>query len=718
MSALSGLLPPLILELGAESHKLSAGLAKAKGEIAGFTGQTGSKIGLVAKGFGVVGLAAAAAAAVTTKMAGDYQEKLTTLVTGAGEAQSNLATVGNGLIDMSGQVGVSANQLADGMYMVESAGFHGAAGLQVMKAAAEGAKVGGADMATVANAVTSGLNAYGKSGADAASMTNALIATTASGKMHMEDLAGALGMVLPSAAALHVPIEQVGGALATMTMQGTPAADAATYLRFTMMSLANPTSKAAGELAKVGLTSGQVTDALTHQGLPAALQMITDHIGKKFPAGSAEYTAALADIVGGTRGMQAALELTGPHLQTFQNNVAGIAGKVQDGGDKIAGWGEVSADFNTKLAQLGSGLEGLGIKIGTALLPGATKVLDWLLKLPQVMSDAGAKIGPAIAPAIQTVKDFWDGLTGKSKTGAGADFRSWVQTQLVPALQGVGKAFGKLWDDVRPILTQLGQTAGKWLTDNWPTIKDILGKIGGLTVDVFNLIGSVVGYIGPLIKSFWDQYGQGILSTLRDTFSMAAKVISGALDIIRGIVQVASGLLSGDWRKTWDGIKLIVHGFMEGLRGDLDGFTKIWNDAWDQVGHQLENVWRNNIKPTLDTISGAIHGLTQGGLVGGVTSILHSMGIPGFDKGGEVPGRPGEPSLIVAHGGEYVLSADMRAGRAPATGAMTGGSSTPAGSPVAGPGGSSAPVVNVNVTTNASARQIAAEVGWQLRLAM
>src|SRR4029077_601780 len=129
------------------------------------------------------------------KMAGDFQQSMTQLVTGAGESQANIALVSKGILDMASQVGVSAQDLAGGMYMVESAGFHGAAGLNVMKIAAQGAKVGGADMATMANALTSALNAYHLPASQAVNVTNDLVATVAAGKMRMQDLAAGIGTV-------------------------------------------------------------------------------------------------------------------------------------------------------------------------------------------------------------------------------------------------------------------------------------------------------------------------------------------------------------------------------------------------------------------------------------------------------------------------------------------------------------------------------------------
>src|SRR5882724_6027694 len=101
----------------------------------------GSSISSLAKGdiAGAAGAAAIAIAAIgvgSVKMAGDFQKSMMTLVTSAGESASNLKMVSDGVLALSTQTGVSTEQLAKGMYMIESSGLHGAAGLDALRAAA------------------------------------------------------------------------------------------------------------------------------------------------------------------------------------------------------------------------------------------------------------------------------------------------------------------------------------------------------------------------------------------------------------------------------------------------------------------------------------------------------------------------------------------------------------------------------------------------------
>ncbi len=256
----------------AKSH--GDGLKQAMSDLGGVTLAAG------AAGFAVIG-------AASLKAAGNFQQAMTQLVTGAGESQANIKLVSDGILSMAGATGTSADELAKGMYLVESAGYHGAAGLSVLKAAAEGAKVGNADLSTVADAVTSALNAYGLKGKDATAVTSQLVAVVASGKTHMSDLASSLSAVLPVAAAAHVNFAQVGGAIATMTSTGTSAQQATQNLANILRSLQNPSSVAVQEMEQLGLNSQQVALSLGRQGLTGTLGELTDAITSHMgPAGT------------------------------------------------------------------------------------------------------------------------------------------------------------------------------------------------------------------------------------------------------------------------------------------------------------------------------------------------------------------------------------------------------------------------------------------------
>ena len=144
------------VELRANITAFHAKLAIAREDMnktasAGKSSFSGLSAGVAAAGAVIAGGAVTVGAA-SIKMAANFQESMTSLVTGAGEMQSNLSGDMKGVQKLMGETGTSAQQLAAGLYMINSAGYHGGAGLTVLKAASEGAKVTNADLATVDDA--------------------------------------------------------------------------------------------------------------------------------------------------------------------------------------------------------------------------------------------------------------------------------------------------------------------------------------------------------------------------------------------------------------------------------------------------------------------------------------------------------------------------------------------------------------------------------------
>jgi TP901 family phage tail tape measure protein len=384
---------------------------------------------------GIGGAAAIAGIAIATVgMASKFQSNITTLETGAGELHKNLGMVSDGILKVAVDTGTSTKQLTDGMFMIESAGYHGKAGLDVLTAAAKGAKVGNADLGAEANAVTTIMTDYQSKHVSAANAVNFLTAVVSNGKTHLEDLAGAMSTILPTAAAVKVNLNDVGGAMATMTGEGTNAAAASTYLRQLLLALSAPAKAGAQSLKDIGLTSAQVA-ADMKKSLPDTLKLIMTHLAETYKVGSPEYVAALKNIAGGSKQMQGLLELTGDHLATFAGNVKTVASTVKQGGSSVVGWNQVTQDFSFKLDKAREVVETLGIRIGTALLPIAGKLVDFFSAnlvptLNNVVTFLGnavtviVRVGTAVGTGLRTAFGVADQVITTFRTDATAVFNA------------------------------------------------------------------------------------------------------------------------------------------------------------------------------------------------------------------------------------------------------------------------------------------------------
>lgn len=541
---------------------IGADTAMAQQSIMGLAQMLGSR-GLLALGAAGAVAAVAGIGIAATKMAADFQTGLTSLVTGAGESASNLKLVSDGILKLATQTGTSTQQLIDGMYMIESAGFHGAAGLKILQAAAEGAKVGNADLGTVADATTTILKDYPNVVGGATGAVNLLIATVANGKTHMADLAGALSGILPTASAAGVGLNDVMAALATMTGEGVDAANATTYLRQLLLNLTAPSDAAKKALAAVGLTSDQVSAAMK-KSLPDALKLIQDHLAATYGVGTPKYIAAMKDISGGTREIQGMLDLTGTHLATFEQNIGNVTGAVKKGGSAITGWSMVQGTFNQKMSVLNETFQTTMIRVGEKFLPLATKLADLLATHLPGAIDAVATACHRAADAGQNVIRFLND-SGPAATvvkgiilalsGALLGFAASAIPAAVAGILASVTAFGA--QAIAAGAAAVATLAAVWpflavgaaialvvggillLVQHWSQVQAFFGNVAraiggffsGLGTLVHTAVGAALGLIGNLLGMYFGLWRTIIVGG----FTLIKNIVTGAIQAVLGI---------------------------------------------------------------------------------------------------------------------------------------------------------------------------------------
>lgn len=250
-------------------------VATGKANTAAATAAGTAKLATAAK-YGMVGYAIAVG--VSVKKAADFQRSQELLVASAGESASNLKTVSDGLLKMAGDVGYSAQALSKGMYTVESAGYRGADGLKVMKAAAQGAKAENADLTEVSQGLTTSLHDFHIPAEKANDVMSKMVVAVGHSKANFQQFSSSLSSVEPAAAGAKIKLEDVYGTLAMMTQSGMSAKQATENMRNAINSLQAPTQTMRDEMAQFGLSADEVKQHLGQKGLSGTMQEISDAI--------------------------------------------------------------------------------------------------------------------------------------------------------------------------------------------------------------------------------------------------------------------------------------------------------------------------------------------------------------------------------------------------------------------------------------------------------
>ncbi len=310
-----------------------------------------------------VSLPLVATGVASTKMAVDFEKSLEQVRNLVGASQRQIDTWRQQLLDLSHETAQSPQDLAEALYFVASSGVKTSQVMRVLSASAKASAVGLGDTKTVADAVTSAMNAYGPATLRANRATEILLQTVKYGKGEPDELAAAIGRVIPVAAKLKVPFADVGASLAGLTLQGLDAAEATTSLRAIFTTLLKPSKGAEGLLKGVGLSAAELRDVLAKRGTLAMLQLLSDRF-----KGNEE---AMAGVFPNVRALVGAFNLTGGSAKRNSQIFADMQEKTDDLGK---GFRDVSHSQAFQLEQALNDIRIAGIKIGEELLPALAKL--------------------------------------------------------------------------------------------------------------------------------------------------------------------------------------------------------------------------------------------------------------------------------------------------------------------------------------------------------
>lgn len=261
------------------------------------------------------------------------------------------------VLDMSASIGRSSTEVTTALYESLSANVPADNVFEFLKVASSAAKGGVTDLGVVVDGLTSVINAYGMEVSDATQVSDVLFQTVKFGKVRFSELATNLSTVVPVAASLGIPLEEIGALLATITAQGTQTSVAATQIRSALLDLSKGGGKAAEAFKELTGQSFQefIAGGGTVQEAMMVLAAEADRTGKN-----------LTDFFGRIEGGQAALQATGQAAELYANIFNEVSNSA---GSTAAAAGEFSGSLSSQQAIVDSTTEKLKILVGQGLAP-------------------------------------------------------------------------------------------------------------------------------------------------------------------------------------------------------------------------------------------------------------------------------------------------------------------------------------------------------------
>ncbi len=577
------------------------------------------------------------------KMSMDFETSMQHIVGLVGISQKQVDAWSQQLLKLGPEVGKSPRELAEALYFVASSGIETGKAIDVVVAAAKAASAGLGDTQVVADAVSSALNAYAKSGLTAGKATGILVAAVREGKGEANEIAPALGRVIPIAAQLGISFDQVGATLASMTLVGFDAAESATNLSGIMSAMLKPSSQARDILSSVGLSAEGLRKQIREEGLLAALNTLRVKIG--------DDDEALAAIFPNIRGFRGLLSLTGENADKTADIFKKLAGTTEE--DLNQAFAAVTETGAFKFQQAMAQVQDLLINLGNAIMPVVLPILkdltatvkslaDGFAKLPDpvkrgivIAAALAAALGPVLliggqlVTAVAAIAGVLSGplvlAIGAAIAAAVAIAQNWdtIWPQIQSTVEGVVAGIREAWerfgppilriihsvmDSIQSIITTVlnavrsfiekhGEEIRTFFQNAWQRVQDIIGG-------VLEIIQATVVPVLQAIAQFVSEHGAEIEAALTAAWNAIRTVVDTVLATIQSVVRAVLAALRGDWEGAWNEIKGAAERIWNGLAASWNTFwtvtiPAVWNAfkeafpaLWDQFwGTTLPAAW-------------------------------------------------------------------------------------------------------------------------------
>ncbi|MEV6580281.1 phage tail tape measure protein [Streptomyces sp. NPDC051582] len=559
----------LFVRLRAETSQFTAGMAAASRGGESFMARMGGVQGLLTKVGAATTVVGLAFVAYGVKAAGDFQQQMNLLVTACGESQSKLKMVSDGVMSLARNTGTSTGQLAEGMYQVEKAGYRAGDGLQVLKAAAQGAREEGADLKDVTNAMTSVMASYHLEASDSVRVMNSLKTAAGEGKMTMQEFSASLATVIPIASANKVSFAEVGGAIATLSQHGTSAREATQELASTIRQLAAPNNVAVQEMQRLGLSSTDVATRLGERGLTGTLDLLSTTVLSKMGPSGTVLLDAFNKTKQAAQNAETMIKSMPPSIQELARSYSSGSISLAEWRKELKGLPPEQANLLSQYATLQNKANGFSAELKRGG-PAAQTYTEAIKKM------TGGAIG--LNTTLQLTGENTEGFKDRvekvshSFNNASKDVEGWELTQ---------KSFNVQMGRLKEAVTTAAITIGLKLIPVILAVITYFERNKPAAIALAVVIGTVL--VAAMAAFTASLYAMA-----------AAAAVNPVTWIILGVVAVIAAivLLATHWDTVWAWIKSVTKVAVDFIVGRWRDFTSKNSAIWSGIVATISAAWR------------------------------------------------------------------------------------------------------------------------------
>lgn len=635
----------------------------------------------------LVGAGALAAGVASVKMAGDYEQGLNIFKSVSGATAQQMAMVAAKARELGQDAslpGVSARDAANAMTELSKAGLSVNDTLAASKGVMSLAKAGQIDVADAATIAAQALNAFKLKGSDAGKVADVLANGANASATDIRGLSLGLQQSAAVASQFGVSLEDTVTTLGLFANRGMQGSDAGTSLKTMLISLANPSKKAANLMHQLGI------NAYDASGKFVGMRQLAQNLQNGLKGLSEEQKQQALATIFGTDAFRAAAFL------------ADSAGKSYDDMSKAVGRSGAAMDlakaqnsgFNGALDNLKSTLETVGTDIGMKLLPPLTKIIKELANsgIIEAFGAALTALTPIIsyvaslfiALKINQVIGWFGGLFTKVKEAGGAfKFLAGVISKnpiglivtaiaiVIPLLIDLEQRF-HIFSNAVEWIKNAWNGMVEWFTGIFTGIGQALSNVWQAITTAFNNVTAFLQQWGPTILAimFWPfslliglviTFKDQIMAVLNALWSGISAGFQAVTGFIQAVFQTASAVVMAVWSPIagfFGGVWAQIRGIFSGVgnffgavfgwaanaaSGALNSIIGVASGVYNAIAsffRPIGTVAGNMIGGTIRGIVNGIIGMVQNGLNSFISMINGAAGIINKIPGVHIPGIP------------------------------------------------------------------------------
>lgn len=536
--------------------------------------------------------------AVSVKMAADFDDSMRKVQATSSASAEQFDMLKKKALDMGSSTKFTASESAEAMNYMAMAGWKTTDIMEGLSGIMMGAAASGESLALVSDIVTDGLTAFGLSAKDSNAFVDVLAATASNANTNISMLGDSFKYVAPIAGALGYSVEDVSVGLGLMANAGIKASQSGTALRAIFSRLVKPTKESQQAMEDLGIT---VSNA---DGTLKPFSQLLEEMRVAFSILNPEQKAMYAGMLGGQEAMSGLLSMVNAgeadfmKLTTAINQSEGSAKRMSETME-----GGIGGSFRS----FKSVMEGIIIDLGDILSPIVKQITDYLRGLASSFRELNSSTKTTIVVIGGVLAAI-----GPLMTGIGF-FAASVLPMLISGFSTVAAAVGMFSGPL--LLAAAGiVAAGTLIYQNWESIVSYFKgpEISGLfdaVIGAFNEFKQFASaiwsqFIKPKIVDVWSKIGPLITNTFVGAFNRVITVLKMAFNIVAGLFQTIRGVITGDWKMAWEGVKKIFASIWEGIlelvRSNIKQLTGYLSSALGFLG--LDS-WADSVQKFSDSIS-------------------------------------------------------------------------------------------------------------------